>query len=110
MKIQTNKGEINISNEVFTTISGYAATNCFGVKGMAYRSMQDGLVQLLRRESLAKGIKITSLEDGTKIGIVAVPEQPTGMAFGGPDLKSLYITTQGTKIWQVDVKVPGIAQ
>jgi gluconolactonase len=48
--------------------------------------------------------------DGTKIGVVAVPELPTGMAFGGKDLKTLYVTTQGTKIFELTVNVPGIVQ
>ena len=52
IKLQTNKGEISISDAVFTNITGNAATNCFGVKGMAFRSMTDGLVHLLRKEAM----------------------------------------------------------
>ena len=63
IKVQTGQGEITISSAVFTTITGAAATNCFGVKGMAYRSMTDGLVHLLRREAMSKGVKITYNED-----------------------------------------------
>lgn len=48
--------------------------------------------------------------DATKIGVVAVPEQPTACAFGGADLKTLYITTQGTHIYQITTNVPGIVQ
>ena len=48
IKVQSQRGEISISSAVFTSITGAAATNCFGVKGMAYRSMTDGLVHLLR--------------------------------------------------------------
>lgn len=48
--------------------------------------------------------------DGSKIGSIGIPEQPTAMAFGGKDMKSLFVTTQGTKIYQVNVNVPGIAQ
>ena len=48
--------------------------------------------------------------DGKKIGNVAVPEQPTGMAFGGEDLKTLYVTTAGTKIYAFKLNVPGINQ
>ncbi|MBO5122224.1 MAG: Asp23/Gls24 family envelope stress response protein, partial [Oscillospiraceae bacterium] len=59
MKLQGEHGEIAISNAVFTTITGAAATNCFGVKGMAYRSMTDGLVHLLRPETMSKGVKVT---------------------------------------------------
>ena len=38
MRFQNEKGEIQISSEVFTTITGAVATSCFGVKGMAARS------------------------------------------------------------------------
>ncbi|MBE6940055.1 MAG: Asp23/Gls24 family envelope stress response protein [Ruminococcaceae bacterium] len=65
MKIQTPQGEISVSSAVFTNITGAAATNCFGVKGMAYRSMTDGLVHLLRREAMGKGVDITYNEDNT---------------------------------------------
>lgn len=58
-------GSIAVSNSVFTKIAGNAATNCFGVKGMAIRSVTDGLVHLLRRESMAKGVLVTVNEDGT---------------------------------------------
>jgi gluconolactonase len=48
--------------------------------------------------------------DGSKIGKVEVPEKPTGCAFGGKDLRTLYITTEGTKIYELRLNVPGIAQ
>ena len=65
MKMITDKGEIRISNEVFSKLTGAAATNCFGVKGMAVRSKTDGLVHLLRRESMSKGVRVQCNEDGT---------------------------------------------
>ena len=65
IKVQTGRGEVTISNAVFTAIPGAAATNCFGVKGMAYRSMTDGLVHLLRSESMAKGVRVIFEEDDT---------------------------------------------
>ena len=65
MKLQNELGEIRISSEVFTAITGSAATNCYGVKGMAVRSATDGLVHLLKRESMAKGVKVYYNEDGT---------------------------------------------
>jgi uncharacterized alkaline shock family protein YloU len=65
MKLQTEKGAITIGSDVFTNITGAAATNCFGVKGMAVRSKTDGLVHLLRRESMAKGGKVRFNEDDT---------------------------------------------
>ena len=65
MTFESPRGDVTVSSAVFSNITGMAATNCFGVKGMAYRSMTDGLVHLLRREAMSKGVKITYLEDNT---------------------------------------------
>ena len=65
IRMKTDCGAITVDNAVYTNIAGYAATNCFGVKGMAYRSMTDGLVHLLRREAMSKGVKVTYNDDGT---------------------------------------------
>ena len=72
MKLENDLGEIRISSEVFTAVTQQtpaklhtAATNCYGVKGMAVRSKTDGLVHLLKRESMAKGVKVYYNEDGT---------------------------------------------
>ena len=65
MKLQTDQGEIRINSDVFTNITGAAATNCYGVKGMAVRSKTDGLVHLLRRESMSKGVKVRFNDDDT---------------------------------------------
>ena len=48
--------------------------------------------------------------DASKIGTINVPDVPTDMAFAGSDLKTMYITTQGTKIYSVKLNVPGIVQ
>ncbi len=65
MRLNTEKGAVTISNEVLTNIAGMAASSCFGVKGMAMRSVSDGLVQLLRREAMGKGVLVTYNEDNT---------------------------------------------
>ena len=54
IRLKTEEGTIAVDNAVYTNIAGYAATNCFGVKGMAVRSMTDGLVHLLRKEAMGK--------------------------------------------------------
>ena len=65
LKFHSEQGEISVSSAVFSNITGMAATNCFGVKGMAYRSMTDGLVHLLRPEAMSKGVKVTYNDDHT---------------------------------------------
>ena len=64
VKLDSERGYIRIENDVFTNLAGAAATNCFGVKGMAMRSMSDGLVHLLKREAMGKGVRIMYFEDG----------------------------------------------
>ena len=58
-------GSVNVSTNVYTDIVGTAAANCFGVKGMAARSMADGVYHLLRKESVGKGVRVEFHEDGT---------------------------------------------
>jgi len=56
-------GSVNVSTGVYTDIAGTAASNCFGVKGMAARSVSDGVYHLLRKESMSKGVKVDFHED-----------------------------------------------
>jgi len=65
IRVQNERGTINISHDVFTNLTGDAATNCFGVKGMTVRSVTDGLVHLLRIESMGKGVRVTRNSDNT---------------------------------------------
>ena len=63
---QTNdNGSINVSTSVYTDIAGTAASNCFGVKGMAARSVKDGVYHLLRKESASKGVRVSFHEDNS---------------------------------------------
>ena len=65
IRLKTEEGTIAVDNAVYTNIAGYAATNCFGVKGMAVRSMTDGLVHLLRKEAMGKGVRVTFQDDNS---------------------------------------------
>ena len=62
---ENESGSITVTDIVYTDIVGTAAANCFGVKGMAARSMRDGLYHLLRKESVGKGVLVTFNEDKT---------------------------------------------
>ena len=62
---ENEKGSVNVSTNVYTDIVGTAATNCFGVKGMAARSVSDGLYHLLRKDAAGKGVKVQFHEDNT---------------------------------------------
>ena len=65
IELKNEKGSVFVSDTALSSITGAAATSCFGVKGMAYRSMTDGLVHLLRREAMSKGVSITYHDDNS---------------------------------------------
>ena len=62
---ENENGSVNVSTSVYTDIVGTAVSNCFGVKGMAARSVSDGVYHLLRKESMGKGVLVEFHEDGT---------------------------------------------
>ncbi len=64
MNVKSKLGNITVTNEVIAQIAGYAATNCFGVKGMTVKSISDGIIQLLKKESQSKGVSIFEHEHG----------------------------------------------
>ena len=56
--VNTNIGEVSISNDVIASYAGSAAVECFGIVGMASLSMINGLATLLKKDSLSKGVEI----------------------------------------------------
>ena len=57
-RINNKLGEIQISSDVIAMYAGMTAVECFGIVGMAAVSVKDGLVKLLKRESLTHGINV----------------------------------------------------
>ena len=56
--METQLGKVTIDPEVIATYAGSVAVECFGIVGMAAVSMKDGLVKLLKRDSLKHGINV----------------------------------------------------
>lgn len=68
VKIQTKLGEISLENEVIATVVGGAATDNYGVVGMASKNqIRDNINDILKKENYSKGV-IVRQEDN----IVAV--------------------------------------
>ena len=65
VKIVNDIGRNRITGDVFSNLAGDAATSCFGVKGMAGRSKEGGPLQLLRRESMSRGVEVIYNDDGS---------------------------------------------
>ncbi len=65
VNISNDIGRICITSDVVSNLAGDAATSCFGVKGMVGRSQGSGPFQLLRRESMSKGVEVHYNDDGS---------------------------------------------
>ena len=61
-RMNTELGSILIDTDVIATYAGSVAVECFGIVGMATVNVKDGLVKLLKKDSLKHGINVT-LED-----------------------------------------------
>lgn len=84
IELQTEYGQIDISNEVIAMVAGGAAIECYGIVGMASKNqIKDGLTEILRKENFSKGVLVRQENDrlhidmyiivsyGTKISEVA---------------------------------------
>ncbi|MCL2047554.1 MAG: Asp23/Gls24 family envelope stress response protein [Defluviitaleaceae bacterium] len=88
-KIKNELGAINIENEVISRIAGLTAMECYGVVGMAAKSIRDGFVHLLKIESLSKGIELKTLENGELIiGLHIIVDYGTNLAAIADTLQS----------------------
>ena len=56
--MSTDLGIITINPDVIARYAGSVAVECFGIVGMAAVSMKDGLVKLLKKDVLTKGIQV----------------------------------------------------
>lgn len=62
-RMNAGMGEITINTDVIATYAGSVAVECFGIVGMAAVNMKDGLVKLLKKDSLKHGINVTLNEN-----------------------------------------------
>ena len=56
--LENKLGKVSIDSEVIAQYAGSTAVECFRIVGMAAVSMKDGLVKLLKGDSLTRGISV----------------------------------------------------
>ena len=112
-KIQTELGRINISEDVIAIICGVAAMECYGLVGMASRSVQDGISDFLRKDYYERGVDVQYIDDhkvsvtlyiiveyGVKISEVARNIQER--------VKYSIENTIGLDVESIDIRVQGV--
>lgn len=107
---ENENGSVNVSAGVYTDIVGTAAANCFGVKGMAARSVKDGVYHLLRLESVGKGVHVVFHEDNSiSIDLHIIVDNGVNLSAVGASIISevRYVVSKctGTEVRAVNVYI-----
>jgi uncharacterized alkaline shock family protein YloU len=69
-KIKSNElGEITVTRELVETLAGLATLDCYGLVGMVPQNIQSGISNILRMDSIRKGVQVSSTEDGLVIDV-----------------------------------------
>jgi uncharacterized alkaline shock family protein YloU len=105
---ENENGKVIVGSNDYTDIAGTAASNCFGVKGMAARSVKDGLYHLLRKESARKGVHVEFHDDNSiTIHLHIIVEHGVNLAAVGTSIISevRYLVNKytGTEVRAVNV-------
>lgn len=107
VKIMNQNGTVSIAADVFTNVAGDAATRCFGVKGMVGKT--NGIYQLLRRESMSKGVFVTFDDDDNTVSValhIAVDQGVNLTALGKSIMNEVsYKVSQATGVTVKKVEV-----
>ena len=73
-KFTTDLGVVTVNDDVIVRVAGYATLDCYGIVGMASKRSTDGIVQLMGKENLGRGVKIKPSSDKGDIDLFIVVE------------------------------------
>ncbi|MDA3846312.1 MAG: Asp23/Gls24 family envelope stress response protein [Vallitaleaceae bacterium] len=111
-RISNDLGEIRIDQEVVARAAGLTALECYGIVGMTSTTVTDGIVNILKKENLTKGVIIDFVENKINITFHIVVEYGVNIAAVTDTLIS---TVQykiekftGIKIGEIVIYVEGV--
>ena len=111
-KIKNELGFITVAEDVISTVAGYAAIECIGIVAMASKRATDGLVELLGRENLKRGVRVNLMEESATISLYIIVEYGVSIAAVAKTVietvKYRVETVTGISVTNVHVTVEGI--
>ncbi|HOB91760.1 MAG: Asp23/Gls24 family envelope stress response protein [Bacillota bacterium] len=111
-KMSTEYGQICISDDVIAIISGIAASECYGLVGMASRNLQDGISELVGMDNLQKGVEVQLDGDEVRIILHIIVEYGTRITEVAHNVmgKVKYVieSMTGLRVMGVDIVVQGV--
>ena len=63
IEIKNEYGKITMAEELASIVAGYAAVENYGIVGMCSKRTGDTLAELLGKDNLKKGIKVTTVNE-----------------------------------------------
>ena len=112
IQITSEFGSIIIDDQVIASIAGLAAMECYGVVGMASRNATEGIFELLKRDQLTKGIKVTSIDDKLNIDLYIVLQYGIKISVVADNIisriKYSVETFSGVSVENVNIFVQGV--
>lgn len=110
--MNTQMGEIMIDNEVIAKYAGSAAVECFGIVGMASVNVKDGLVRLLKKDSLSHGVNVVVEDNNLTIDMHIIVAYGVSISAVTDNLISnvIYKVEEftGMKVEKINVFVEGV--
>ena len=111
-RMNTGMGEITINTDVIATYAGSVAVECFGIVGMAAVNMKDGLVKLLKKDSLKHGINVTLNENKISLDFHVIVAYGVSIRAGSDNLianvKYKVEAFTGIEVENINILVEGV--
>ncbi len=111
-RIDTHLGKILIDEEVIAKYAGSIVVECFGIVGMAAINVKDGLVKILKKESLTHGVNLEIKDNKLRISFhVIVSYGVSIQAVAGVVMENVKYRLEeftGMEVEQVNLYVEGV--
>ncbi|HLR51758.1 MAG TPA: Asp23/Gls24 family envelope stress response protein [Candidatus Avamphibacillus sp.] len=113
IELNTNDGQVTITNDVIATIAGGAAVECYGIVGMASKSqIKDGLAEILRKENFSRGVIVRQEANRLHIDMYIIVSYGTKISEVAHNVQSQvkYTLSQslGLSIDSVNIYIQGV--
>ncbi len=106
------EGELVIPNEVIAQIVGLTVLECYGVVGMAARSLTQGVAGLLSRERIDQGVAVRREGDALAIDLYVIVEYGLNLAEVASTVRSRVQYTveklTGLTVGAIQIHVQGV--
>lgn len=106
-----SKGTVTFANEVIATIAGVAAMDIPGVAGMC-GGIKDGIVELLGRKNLTKGIKVVVNDNTVTVDVQIVVDYGVRVPDVCKEIQDSVIraleTMTGLTVYAVNITIQGV--